>query len=280
MTDQTKPGARKPNRWAVKLEGHAFDLADARDLFAVDTRFRVIEITGSDGNPVTVLLAEELEQETSSNAVFTRAARLVDILNGAMLAEKPDREPLVADGPVFEGDTDGRWTKRHIVVRLVGVAARARAGNINATVVRADGSSVPQPPPAPTPAQLWAVAATTCNTVADVLSHLRGQPDWFDLYKAFEAIRADVTTLVARAQQLTFGQVKERCWRKSLWVETILGGDKDQADNLYQTCNWHRHHNPKPPAHMPTIAEGRQQLATLFKLWLAWRPPPAAQPNP
>ncbi|MCC7425438.1 MAG: hypothetical protein IT557_00900 [Alphaproteobacteria bacterium] len=261
MADQTKPP-----RWAVKLEGHEFDLADARDLFAVDPRFRVTEITGPDGNPATVLMAEELERETSSGAVFTRAARLIDFLNGTMLVEKPDREPLVAECGVYEVDTDGRWTKRHRVLR-----AEAGLFRIRGSPAKIRFGGIAQPVPAPSPAQRWAIAATNDDAVADLLSYLRGQPDWFNLYKAFEAIRADVTKLVARAQQLTFDQVKGRYWGKSVWVETILSWDKDVAQNLYQTCNWHRHHNPTPPPRTLTIEEARQQLAVLVKRWLDWR---------
>jgi len=268
----TKPKTPKTRhfRWAVGLKGHQFDLADARALFAVDYRFRVTGITGPTGTPATVLMADELEQETSENAVQIRAGRLVDLLNAALFLRDAARQPVESDGAIFEWDQGRQDWRRHICVRLVGVAARGRAGNITATAVRADGSAVPQPPPTPSDAQRWALAAVADDPVADVLSYLRGQPDWFNLYKAFEAVRDDVSAR-AKAPKRSKPTKKKNRRGPPIWVETILGGDKDEAQNLYQNCNWHRHHKAETPARMLTIEEARGQLATLVKLWLAWR---------
>ena len=81
-------------RWAVALEGDAFDIEDARDLFAQheEVQVRVIEVA-PDRNP-TVLLTKDFESLSNHSEVFEASRRIFDFLNGIMFVRDPARKPL------------------------------------------------------------------------------------------------------------------------------------------------------------------------------------------
>src|SRR5436309_1611155 len=172
-------------RWGVALEGDAFDIEDARDLFAQhdEVQVRIIEIT-PDRNP-TVLLAKDFESLSNHSEVLEASRRIFDFLNGIMFVRDRVRKPL-RPGAVHERRENGRWSAGTLFAQMTAVVrSRVRA---DAVVLRALGSPPPPPPPPP-PHMIWMTEATRDDTLADVLTFLRGEPDWFDLYKAFELMR-------------------------------------------------------------------------------------------
>jgi hypothetical protein len=77
-------------RWAVALEGEAFDIEDARDLFAQpgEVQVRVIEVA-PDRNPI-VLLAKDFES-LKSNSEVAKGARPPNSRQAARNRRRGDR---------------------------------------------------------------------------------------------------------------------------------------------------------------------------------------------
>jgi hypothetical protein len=127
----------------------------------------------------------------------------------------------------------------------------------SAIVLQAPGSPPPPPPPPP-PHTVWFKDALKDSVISDVLTFLRGQPDWFDLYKAFEMMRDDINRGIGQHNQIQIG-----------WPE------KGEIDFFSQSAQVHRHSPPKWGQYdlqtaMP-LNEARNFVRSLTKTWLDWR---------
>ena len=242
-------------RWAVALEGDAFDIEDARNLFAQhdEVQVRVIEVA-PERNP-TVLLAKEFEPLTNHSEVFEASARIFDFLNGIMFVRDLAREPL-RPGAVHERQEDGRWSAGTIFAKMVAFEGRDRF-SAAVMVLQAPGS-LPTPPSPPPPHILWMTEATRDDTLADVLTFLRGKPDWFDLYKAFEIMRDDINRRL--------GQHK---------YEQMGWPGKPKLDEFSESAQVHRHFRVKWGRFDLSTAmefhEARALVQILARTWLNWR---------
>ena len=242
-------------RWAVALEGDPFDIEDARDLFAKhdEVQVRIIEVA-PDRNP-TVLLAKEFENLSSNSEVSEASRRIFDLLNGIMFVRDRVRKP-VQPGAVYERREDGRWSAGTIFANLA-VITRARL-SAAAVVLQAPGSPPPTPAP-PSPHMVWMTEATRDDTLADVLTFLRGEPDWFDLYKAFELMRDDINCKL--------GQNK---------YEQMGWPDKKTVDVFSESAQVYRHSRAKWPEGSNLITaiksdKARALVQSLALIWLGWR---------
>ena len=103
--------------------------------------------------------------------------------------------------------------------------------------------------------------ATRDDTVADVLTFLRGEPDWFDLYKAFELMRDDVNHRI--------GQHK---------YEQMGWPPKKDVNGFAESAQVHRHSRVKWGRYdlstAMTFADAKRFLQRLAKIWLDFRYPP------
>ena len=98
------------------------------------------------------------------------------------------------------------------------------------------------------------------DALADALDFLKGEPGWFELYKAFERMRDDAQRRAGRG-----------------W-EAIGGLDwppKREIDFLTESAQVHRHSRARRgrydlPTAMP-LDEARRVVARLAQAWLAWR---------
>jgi hypothetical protein len=243
-------------RWAIALEGDAFDIEDARDLFAQPghvIQVRIIEVA-PDRNP-TVLFAKEFESLSNSSEVFESSSRIFDFLNGIMFVRDVARKPL-RPGAVHERREDGRWSGGTQYAKAVR-AGRGRA-RASAEVLRGPDSS-PQPAP-PAPHTIWMTEATQDNTLADVLTFLRGEPDWFDLYKAFELMRDDINHKLGQHKYEQMG-----------WPA------KPKLDEFSESAQVHRHSRLKWGRFDLRTAmdfdKARLFVRSLAQTWLNWRYP-------
>jgi hypothetical protein len=112
-----------------------------------------------------------------------------------MFEHRSSLDPLfdsVQPGAVYERREDGRWSAGTIFAKMAAFEARDRF-YAAAVILQAPGSPPPSPAPPP-PHMVWMTEATRDDTLADVLTFLRGEPDWFDLYKAFELMRDDINS--------------------------------------------------------------------------------------
>jgi hypothetical protein len=77
---------------------------------------------------------------------------------------------------------------------------------------------------------VWMTEATRDDTLADVLTFLRGEPDWFDLYKAFELMRDDINSKLGQNEYEQMG-----------WP------DKKTVDVFSESAQVYRHSRAKWP---------------------------------
>src|SRR5262245_43641187 len=120
------------------------------------------------------------------------------------------------------------------------------------------GPTVSNPPP---PHMVWMTEATRDDTLADVLTFLRGEPGWFDLYKAFELMRDDINSKL--------GQNK---------YEQMGWPDKKTVDVFSESAQVYRHSRAKWPEGYDLITamksdEAREFIQSLALAWLGWHYP-------
>jgi hypothetical protein len=177
-------------RWAVRLSGETIDLKEAAELFGSGRQIVRDEVLPE--LDAIVLQAEEFELLHEANEVYDAAERLLVPLNAVLYLEDPTRRPLVI-GSIHRRNDDGYWSvvvfPQSASVRLRGARARGQAGSLGA-------------PTPPTPQSLWVQTGLNQEVVADVLSYLRGTPDWIALYKAYEAVNRDVSALKSRKRPI------------------------------------------------------------------------------
>ena len=172
-----------------------------------------------DRNP-TVLLAKEFENLNSNSEVSEASRRIFDLLNGIMFVRDRVRKP-VQPGAVYERREDGRWSAGTIFAKMAAFEARDRF-YAAAVILHAPGSPPASPPP---PHMVWMTEATRDGTLADVLTFLRGEPDWFDLYKAFELMRDDINSKLGQNKYEQMGwpdKKQSTCFPKARRSTDIL----------------------------------------------------------
>jgi hypothetical protein len=122
---------------------------------------------------------------TSLEEVHRAAKQLFSTLN-VVMSKNADADP-VTKGAVIEFVPDGRPRKHHFL-EAEPITIRIRGGIVEMTLRDAQGNVV-EPPPAPSRAQLRMRAVALEPEIGSALRYLQGKPDWFELYKAFEAVR-------------------------------------------------------------------------------------------
>jgi hypothetical protein len=165
-----------PSRWAIDLQGDQIDLTESVTLFARDAEICIRTGIVSTNPAATVLVAREFEPLSTAEEVHTAGERIVDFLNGILFVQDPARKPISIGG-IHERRPNGLWN-----VAILCASAHITLRGVKALGVVAGQHS---PPPVQT---AWMAAGLKDEVVADVLTYLRAQPDWFDLYKAYETM--------------------------------------------------------------------------------------------
>ena len=233
-------------RWAVALRGHRFDLEDARMYFSLaGGRFQVATISPPHGEAVTVLVSREFDVLDRVEDVRQLADAFVDQLNGVLFVSNPHRGPLCLSG-VHECH-EGVWGHATISGAMSSVG-RSRFIAI-ATVVNADGTTIPPEPPKLSRQAIWLQLAATDDDVRDVLTFMKAKsPTWFDLYKAWEHLR--------------------RSEKESWW-------DKERSGHFSGSAQFDRHafgnHESMPSNKRMSIEEARTFIRWSAERWLEWR---------
>lgn len=242
-------------RWGAALLGAAEDLEDAAALFA---RPGPIEVGAVEAHARrhAALFSDHLDAAENVHEAHELGGRLVERLSGALFVGVPERGTVTFGGVLGRGG-DGAWT-----LTVFG-AANLRDGRdrvtATASVTPLPGQP-PPPPPQPLPQPRWTEESFGDDALADVLDFLRGQPGWFELYKAFERMRDDVQRRAGRG-----------------W-EAIGGLDwppKREIDFFTESAQVHRHSRARRGRYdlstaMP-LDEAQRMVARLARAWLAWR---------
>jgi len=202
-----------------------------------------------------VLVTNEFESLSNHSEVFEASIRILDFLNGIMFVRDPARKPL-QPGAIHERREDGRWSAGTILGKATAFENRDRFF-APTVVLQAPGSAPPPPAPRP-PHMVWMTEAIRDDTLADVLTFLRGEPDWFNLYKAFELMRDDINR--------SLGQDK---------AEQMGWPAKSTLDEFCESAQVHRHSRVKwgrfDLSTAMKIDKARALVQSLARTWLDWR---------
>ena len=246
-------------RWGAALLGSAEDLEDAAALFALPGPFEV-DVVEAHGRRHPALFSAHLDAAGDVHEAHELGVRLVERLSGSLFVAMPERGS-VAFGGVLGRGCDGAWT-----LTVFGVASvRCPRVRLVATAsITPRPGQPPPPPPPPLPRLQWMEDSFEDDALADVLDFLKGEPGWFELFKAFERMRDD-------AQRRAGGG-----WER-------IGGlgwpPKHEVDFFTESAQVHRHSRAKwGRYHLSTampLDEARRRVARLAEAWLKWRCAPA-----
>lgn len=235
-------GWELPSRWAVALQGDPIDLEQAAYLFAHNTEVCIRSGIVPASPSATVLIAKEFDVPSTPRGVHDAAQRIVDFLNGILFVDDPARQPI-STGGVHERRPDGKWN----------IAIICASGHVVLRGVSARGSVAGQPLPPPRQT-LWMAAGLQDDTVADVLTYLRDKPDWFDLYKACEAMTRDVGRNNPKGPK---------------WPSDIGAFSRD-AQLHRHSREWCERKGIKADGSM-TLEDARSLIRSMAQAWLEWK---------
>jgi hypothetical protein len=223
------------------------DLQEATELFR--SGGQIVRSGVLPDQEAIVLLAHEFERLRETIEVHDTAQRILNPLNAILYLEDPARKPLTISSVHRRGE-NGEWTIAIVATsasfRLRGAKARGQAGSL--------GGPMP-----PTPQSIWIQTGLDEEVVADVLSYLRGSPDWFDLYKAYEAMTVDINAM------------------KSAKGPVLGWPAKAQISAFRRDAQLHRHSKARcdqqgiKRSGATGFDEASALIRSMIKAWIEWR---------
>jgi len=189
------------NRWGIELNGPEEDQKAWRMLLKPPFEPFVEEVKDERGDYLA-LRSSAFDGITTSEEVHRTAKQLFSTLNVAM-SKNVDTDP-VTNGAVIEFVPDGQ-PRRHHYLEAEGMTIRLRVGIAEMTLKDAQGNVI-EPPPAPSRVQLWVRAAALEPEIGSALRYLEGKPGWFELYKAYEAVKKIPNGGISKSEITRFTQ--------------------------------------------------------------------------
>jgi len=175
---------------AVGLEGETSALADLRRIFNAGPP-RVVELEVPPDRKITALMADDLNDAASGPDALAVAQRLMALINGATFALDSDRSHINT-ALVYEQDAAGNWNHGTNYASLTVLQGGGRLEAKGLVVMGPDEVPIPPEDKPPRPATWIALAdGADADSVTDILHALGRDPDWFDLWKAWEMIQGD-----------------------------------------------------------------------------------------
>jgi hypothetical protein len=241
--------------YAAALGGNPIDLSDLRKWFTSDL-IQVAEIDVQPNGKVTALLARDFEKCSSGEEVQGAAWRLIGQMNGILFASDPDRSPVSVLG-VYERTANGDWGRG--AAYAVGKGGGRARGRAYSAVIGPDGLPVQAPTETPRQAAWLALASSAANPsrAADILIALRGEPDWFDLWKAEEIIHGFQDRFPWPADEVEWFRQTATLHRHSPWYRYNGKTAKERLDE-----------SGKLPME---LGAARDLIARLAAAWLDWK---------
>lgn len=225
-------------KWAVKLDGHDFDLKDWKAFLPApfDPHVEMVDLPDATGGTTKAYLlkARGFDPCTTTQEVREVAIPMMRILNA--LAAVYSGTSLVRFDTVVQVMPDGTF-RRHLSIQASGGMMRMRG---SAVVVATGSRSF-------TPQETFVQKANTAATgdLRAALEHFERADNWHDLYKAFEAIEDHVGD-----------RDKMR----------MLGVTRRDINDFALSAQLARHHRPNGvPSRVLTLSEGREFVAKLIR---------------
>lgn len=229
--------------WGLEIEGHPFDLEDwesALRPFSPDDHF-IDRVMPPDGREAFVLRSIELDQAANSGdaqKIGEALHRRLDALFQTLRAM--DRTRAGAIYRFKEGQDPTRIVQGTMHAVMPRFRARGRA-----LAFGPDGKELPPPKPKPSDVQraLKLCSAEAKRHLEDAIVAFGRADNWYDLFKAFEAI----------GFQAGKGKMVEWGWT-----------DQAAIDRFKDTCHHHRHYKVKLPSNPPTFEEAKSFVRGLL----------------
>jgi hypothetical protein len=176
-------------QWVLEIRGDLSDLNDSATIYTAEGDPRISEYDHGQGRPFFGMTSSQFSTLTEARQVHEVGLRLLGFVNGVLFIRDSRRKPLGL-GAVRELAPNGGW-------------------NITVLVEASHFDFRPYPPtvtvsgeaPKVPPYLAWTSAANSDDCVAEVLMLLSREPDWFDLYSAFEKMRADINRRYGQHKQ-------------------------------------------------------------------------------
>jgi hypothetical protein len=175
-----------PRRWAVALASdNAIDLKIACELFRIGDP-RVEEIKVFTGRVETALFSDQFEKMSAASDVADASIPIIDAINGICFIHDSARSSMRRSG-VHERLPTGEWDGGVAFLSVAVSSGSFRVTGFSATFSINGNVQAPRQ----SPQSVWLQNAVHDASALDVLAYIRGTPDWFLLYKAYEAMKAD-----------------------------------------------------------------------------------------
>lgn len=228
--------------WGVALEGHEFDLEDWKDCLCApfDPSVQVVDLPDSSGatTKTYLLSSTEFAPCTEAREVREIAIPLIRKLNALLAVHRGS--DTVRLSAVVQQRSDGSYHR----FGFAELSATLRGIRLRATGTLSGGKPLP-----PQPSFVQKALTTKQTDLLAALEHYSRADNWYDLYKAFEAIEDHVGH---RSQIST------------------LGVSGRAVSDFGMSAEIARHHKPSgKPKRVLTFAEGRQFVAFLLRACLA-----------
>jgi hypothetical protein len=156
----------------------------ARALFEIGEP-KIGEIKLSGDRAETALFSDQFEGMSDAIDVAEASAPIIDAINGICFIHDSARAPL-RRSRVHRRLLTGDWDSGTIFASAAQSLGMSRAVAFGQAIDK-DGNVIIQQ----SRQSIWLQHAVKDERTLDVLAYIRGTPDWFILYKAYEAMKAD-----------------------------------------------------------------------------------------
>ena len=233
--------------WWVLLHGDPQDLADVAETFCLGPICRVHK----DDDGKYYLKATSLNSLTDGWAVKAAADQLVARINGGLKAHYSDFRPIGALSVIPVHENGGRG-----VVILVPAAQLTLRGSRPTVEV----SGQPAAPPQPSAPETWLGLAENNDDVAEALHLLSREPNWYDLYKAYEVVRHAFGGEGPMVRALSVNQNDEQA------LHTALNAFTRTANTIFR----HARGPGNPPATQMELKDAHELIRDLTGRYLRY----------
>jgi hypothetical protein len=244
-------------KWGIELSGPNSELQSSRDSFggvAYSTHIRSVTI--DDGTSETALIFVPGEGHETVNEIASFGSHLCDVLNGIRFIQNPKRTPF--SGRALLRSATFRPTNAQVFSREVSFTSKAKIGLLFPQGAAQFNVDKPAAITLSTE-QKWLLASIDGEPLAEALSYLAKEPNWFDIWKVYEIMRRDIKTR-------TEHDSKE---------STNPWPSKPHMTRFEQSVNKNRHSSakviPQPREGWMDLTSCQILLVDLFRGWMEWR---------
>ena len=236
--------SEQQRQWVLEICGDDYDLDVAASVWADPDHIKVSKFDDQ-GQKFFGITSSQFSTLSDARQVLEVGARLLGLVNGALFIRDTSRKPLTP-ARVHEQTPNGMWN-RNIVVEAGHYELRGFAPILE---VSGEPSKTP-----PYPA--WTAAADSEDCVAEVLMYFRGEPEWFELYDAFEKMRDDLNR--------RYGQHNHT---KAGWPAKLDDFTESAQVYRHSSAKWKRYSPETAPM---TLKDAQSFVRNLAEIWLCHR---------